>query len=394
MSAWKARLRPASFRGLAFEVTASTTKIGRRTVRHEYPLRDEPAVEDLGRATREFRLDGYFVGGDYMARRDAFAAAVETAGEGVLVHPFLGRVRAVCEACEIIENAEEGGVAGLRLVFVESGELRFPTGASASLGATVTASESLKAATVADFDEAFSLRAAGSLASSAASRVSSALGRLREALGAPGAVLAAGFSAAARIDALVDEATTLLRDPGSFAEALVLAFEDVGDDRALLEFLRTIPEADDEAAVRDADESPVAFQAYANQQALDRLMARTALAEIAIQVDADSFEALDDAEALRGELADRLADEQLDDFATGPESLAALADLRATIAERISILSAGLARLETVDVPSPIPSVVLSYELYGTPDRADEIVERNKVLSPLFVAGSVRVLSE
>ena len=42
-------LRPASFRGVAFEVESHSESGGRRVELHEYPLRDTPYAEDLGK---------------------------------------------------------------------------------------------------------------------------------------------------------------------------------------------------------------------------------------------------------------------------------------------------------------------------------------------------------
>ena len=46
-------LRPASFRGVSFQVDVASLSAGRRVQVHEYPQRDQPWVEDLGRATRQ-----------------------------------------------------------------------------------------------------------------------------------------------------------------------------------------------------------------------------------------------------------------------------------------------------------------------------------------------------
>ena len=55
MSVLTEQLQKASFRGVPFEVTSASLTAGRRTVVHEYPQRDKPYVEDLGRASRKLR---------------------------------------------------------------------------------------------------------------------------------------------------------------------------------------------------------------------------------------------------------------------------------------------------------------------------------------------------
>ncbi|MFX9939048.1 DNA circularization N-terminal domain-containing protein, partial [Acinetobacter baumannii] len=64
---WRDQLRPASFRGVPFHVTQATGTFGRRSVTHEYPFRDLPYVEDLGRRARTLRIEALLLGEDYMA---------------------------------------------------------------------------------------------------------------------------------------------------------------------------------------------------------------------------------------------------------------------------------------------------------------------------------------
>ncbi|WP_270796216.1 DNA circularization N-terminal domain-containing protein [Aeromonas sp. QDB11] len=79
------RLQPASFRGVAFKVDSDDLQVGRRTVLHEYPGRDTPSVEDLGRETREYAISAYLIGHDFIAERDRLIEALEQAGPGDLV---------------------------------------------------------------------------------------------------------------------------------------------------------------------------------------------------------------------------------------------------------------------------------------------------------------------
>jgi prophage DNA circulation protein len=46
--------QPASFRGVIFHVETGGKSSGRRTVTHEYPKRDDPYAEDMGRVARHF----------------------------------------------------------------------------------------------------------------------------------------------------------------------------------------------------------------------------------------------------------------------------------------------------------------------------------------------------
>jgi hypothetical protein len=56
-------LAPASFRGVQFAVTQTDFIGGRRQALHQYPGKDTPWAEDMGRAARRFRLRGFVLDG-------------------------------------------------------------------------------------------------------------------------------------------------------------------------------------------------------------------------------------------------------------------------------------------------------------------------------------------
>jgi prophage DNA circulation protein len=68
---WKDNLLPASFRGVAFFYEDTSREGGRRLANHEFPLRDENYLEDLGLRAKVHRIRGYVLGDDYFSDRDA-----------------------------------------------------------------------------------------------------------------------------------------------------------------------------------------------------------------------------------------------------------------------------------------------------------------------------------
>lgn len=123
---WQSRLRQASFKGMPFGVESHSSTQGRRVQIHEYPLRDDPYIEDLGKRAKEFSITGFVVGKNYMADRDRLLDACNQGGVGQLVHPYLGVKFVVCTAVSVSESADDGGVARFELSFVESGKNQFP----------------------------------------------------------------------------------------------------------------------------------------------------------------------------------------------------------------------------------------------------------------------------
>ena len=133
---WRDRLLPATFRGAPFRVESHAAEAsGRRAVVHEYPGRDLPRAEDLGRRAGEYTVEAYVLGRDYDRARDRLIRACAAAGAGDLDHPWLGRLRVICTGCRVSERSGEGGVARLSLTFVSAGEARWPAAGSNALGA-------------------------------------------------------------------------------------------------------------------------------------------------------------------------------------------------------------------------------------------------------------------
>lgn len=130
---WRDRLRDASFRGVPFSVEGDDASFGRRVQLHEYPNRDKPYTEDLGRAARRLTINAYVIGGDYADQRDRLIAAVETNGPGTLVHPQYGEMQgSINGTVKVSHSSAEGRMARISFEFVESGELTFPVAGMAT----------------------------------------------------------------------------------------------------------------------------------------------------------------------------------------------------------------------------------------------------------------------
>lgn len=134
-------MQPASFRGVAFKVDSDDLQVGRRTVLHEYPGRDTPSVEDMGRETREYVISAYLIGPDFIAERDRLIEALEQAGPGELVSPWYGRMNVVVMGKQRISHSKaDGGMCVVSFTFVESGEDEWPT--STQTGSSLLAGRS------------------------------------------------------------------------------------------------------------------------------------------------------------------------------------------------------------------------------------------------------------
>lgn len=96
---FRTELRPASFRGISFEIADDDSAGGRRWVTHEYPGRDEPDHEDMGAAVRAFSVRAVVIGSGYVSRAAALEKAFLQAGAGTLIHPHYGELQVVVKDC-------------------------------------------------------------------------------------------------------------------------------------------------------------------------------------------------------------------------------------------------------------------------------------------------------
>src|SRR6266566_298792 len=139
----------ASFRGVMFHVESGGRSSGRRSVVHEYPKRNEPYAEDMGRAARRFQFSGYLIYRprklnetnpilyDYVQQRKKLYDALEQDDAGILIHPVFASgsgIMVMCDRFSMTESREKGGYTQFEMSFVVAGT---PVG---SLGASVNSS--------------------------------------------------------------------------------------------------------------------------------------------------------------------------------------------------------------------------------------------------------------
>ena len=120
---WRLNLQPASYNGAGFFVDVDAKASGRRIALHEYPKRDIPYAEDMGRRAKRFTVTGYVIGPYYEDDRDALLAQLDALGNGVLVRPTtMADETVVVDTYTVTERRERGGSAAFEMTFIEAGQ--------------------------------------------------------------------------------------------------------------------------------------------------------------------------------------------------------------------------------------------------------------------------------
>ena len=385
-------LKPAAWRYIPFEAREVGREAGRRLVVHEYPQRDQPSFDDMGRKTRKWKLQGFVCGELAPAIRDRMIAACEKEGAGPLMHPTLGLVQARCDSLSVRESVDQGvNVVEFTFDFVEAGAAYsigvLQTVAALAKAAAVTASSAVVYTALHRSEgqpQEVRARAAADQAARAAS-LSGLAGKLSDR----GA--AEAFKGA--VDAIAAGAATLAGDPAAAVDAWQTTFATVtsaADLRAIASSLQPSFEASQAAAVAGPSSGTSATLAL-NAAALDLLLFPSALAQAAAAATSDTYVTWDDAVDVRDSLAAQLDVACL--WTVDADLYAALLDLKGVMVGAISDEAVALPRLRPLIVPRPRPALALAFDLYGDAERAVEIVTRNDLSDPSAVAGDLRVLT-
>lgn len=369
---WRNALRPASFRGCRFEVEAGSLSGGRRVQVHEYPQRDNPFTEDMGRSKREYSVSAFLIGPMARQQRDALLNALEEAGPGTLVHPFHGELRVAVQTFDCSWSKDEGGIFRVEMSFVEAGELTFPSSIMDSVAALVAAANTLQAIARGDFAALFGvLGLSGSVFDSALSAVGTVLDVL-DRLGGVGSALLGMFRS---------DLSGFLHDPVKLAAELGGLIGEITD----LSTLEQLAGADF-GMTTGKTVTAAGQQRAINADSLSTLVHLEAIAQAMRVVGGQSWEIYDDAVTVRDALSSRMDAEM--NVTQNDAVFSALREARVTLIADINRRAETMSRLQKVTLPETVPALVLSYDLYGTASRSGEIVARNRVRHPGFLPPS------
>lgn len=403
------QLRRASFRGVPFEVTSSNLSIGRRTQTFEYPQRDDPFTEDMGRSKRTIRITAFVVGYDYIARMKRLIAACEKPGSGRLIHPWLGSME-VTPTDLSAPVFESNRVASVSLTFVESGKLQYPN-ALLDVGAKcLSAAQLLVNAEFDEFVKTFDLSGAQDF--------------VKEAVGLDLQGMLNSETVQSVCDAfdLADELATLSHDVITLAEGGADAlFNRVLDTYGLQGFASTVHAWTDvshrfRSLTQSSELNSAKPQAVASRTTSERIekanaagqamirglsVANMVVAASEIGTSNDRLDAstpvqtapYDDLIAVRNEILEAIDEESLK--VSSDPIYEALCESRSAVYEAITQRAENQARLVSFKPSSVQPALVLAYDYYGDASREAEIVGRNKIRHSGFVpAVELKLLNE
>lgn len=388
MASWKANLRPASFRGKKFFVDSSQYTGGRRVVFHEFPDRDLPYAEDMGKVGQTFKIDGYILGDNYFDLKKDLREAANTEGAGELVHPYFGTLQVQCGAFSIDEVRGEGRYAKISFQFYEAGDNRFPQQVDDKQALLEDSAANALAMSKKSFDNKFSiLKQPGNVVDSARSTLSGAMDAFQKSTKDVRAATQAASNLAFSIRNAKAQLTDLMKAPGKLSKNLL-------DSLALLKgaIAKPIGQYNANATLfnfgvksNPAPATPSRKQEAKNNDTINQFIKQASVSQAAVAASLIPFASVTEAITIRNALRDQIDEISL---ATDDDDVyQAFRDLNAQIVKTMPDVDAQVPNVRTVPLEVTSNSLVLSYDLFENADGEADLITRNKIKNPAFILG-------
>lgn len=381
-----------SFRGVPFRTVDAEIKVGRRNVVNEYPQRDLPYVDDLGRKARRFVVEAYVIGDNYRAERDALIEAFEGKGSGELNHPRYGLRKVSLDGdVSMKESPERGGMARISVTFVEDSSNTFPKAVENTVAQVETAANAADDATEAAFGKEFSVEGMSVLADQAlkgmTSTVAGLLQTVRQVTSVGGLAKIVGLvgGLTGNLAGLIRTPVVLVQGLRSIYAQLVQELERPLSALAELQYVFFANTRSPSVALGGSTRA----RSLANDTARADLQRRLALTNqarvLAVAIaNTDVTATSAQATALRDSLVAQI-DMELEVNDPPAEVAKALTRVRAAVVRDVAARSELLLSRSTYTPQAVLPAVVLAHRIYQDATRADELVGRNGVKHPAFV---------
>ncbi|MBA8735346.1 DNA circularization protein [Chromobacterium violaceum] len=442
-----------SWRGRPFYFKSAGAEVGRRNVLHEYPYRDIPYGEDIGRAARVYRVTALFIGPTAKQDLQLLLDDLEAAGPGELDHPYHGRLLCQLQGKATVRDPDfVGGVTEVEMVFVEAGQNLEPNAADDTDAQLDEAADEALAASADELsgnwldDIAGLAEEAAAVVEQLCATLESYLAPLDQALAAVDRIINAvqriinaPLALVGRIQGRIQSLIGRLRNPFSgLSSWRKLLRGDVLHPYQTLEPNRGRRPADAPGSSRPGDRpaggaatysarpawAVAAAQRIASQQragggtssgsvpagsrgaaqsgqaqtlplmppSLTDFVRRVLVIEAARSIPRAQFESKAELESARDVILDALNVE----LQAAPDTLyPAMQALRQAVARSLAARAPTVAELDIITTHATLPALVVAYQATGGVEVAADLVARNSVRHPGFVPpGRLEVLRD
>lgn len=411
---WVGTLRKASYRGVGFWVETDKIATGRRLAVHEFPHRDTPYVEDLGRKANTISVTAYVHGDNVGSLEGRLRKACDAGGAARLNLP-MARTMAHCEDCSRQYSKDKLGYIAFDLKFVVEGSRPAPFSGlnnaraiefrAGKIAAPLSAAVSLtfKGIGVPGFVSEAAVEQLRDIAAAIDGAVRSS--PVAPEIAGPLLLAAADLSvAAADLIQIGDRGDRFTAT--SFIAASELASADALVDAVVSIFIKAREGLAPEYAVGflepwlsyETPSAPVLSPSEgiraSNERVIDNLVRVAAASQYAAAAAVREYPSRREATQARADVAEHF--ETVLEGLAGWEAYQAwieVSEMRGQTVELLSRLVTDLAPVLQVSANRSMPSLWWANRLYGDASRAGELATRNGVKHAAFMPFEFEALS-
>lgn len=425
---WRNEKQEASFRGVPFFCETDEQPVGQRAQVNEYPLRDMPSVQFLGKKAMRITMSAWVAGDDFLEKRDALLDALEAPGPGELVHPWFGRMKASAVDSSVSHSRKEQGMSRFSLVFIREEESETAPSIQQNIAATLGAElQATDAIFIDRFSELISSIDMLAIRADAVVRpITEIMTVISEIYGDVTAIIDSGLS-------VVDE---IISAPSRFAENLLSFVRSASGDfngfynnifgmatvggidlrlrsietikrvpmpisQGSYQFVAATKQLVERAILIDAMGGAAKFPSAGSRPSrLKKRMPAVSDNTIAqaesVDIESFAYDTLgveyvpvpvaDDIWRLRTNIGETVWSAMTNSVG---EDYEALSSVRGLVLRHLGRVARGSSSIIEVKNPVPQPALVLSYRLFGDARRAAEIISRNQIIHPGFVPAKI-----
>lgn len=414
---WRDKLLPASFRGISFLIPQASVPVGMKGQLHEFPQRDTPFFEQLGKQSQVHKMTAWVIGDDCFERRDKLIEALNTPGGGELVHPWLGKIQVKAGECDMSHDFVGGGMVSFELTFYPDVPLKTPATKVNTQAQVVNSSESLLTSSLNRYKNAMAtvnqarlglLQMRNSLMNVFSvvqqqfapflSVFTDVTGFAQSLINSPGtlsSLFSSYFSSFSGFDFFSSSTSGRSRSGSSEGGGYRGAVAEASQQVEAVGSINTVSSIGGTDAI-------TASQATANL-VQDSTLVQIGLivSEMPVTPQPESIEAMpsveqqalqpivrpdvpvaDDVIELRDNLNEAIHEASLK---ADPEHYLVLNSFRQTVVRHLTAVAQSGVKLVDITPPETLSALVLAYRRFGDATRSPEVVQRNRIQHPGFV---------
>lgn len=388
---WKDNIIQPSFKGVEFKLDSNTKKGGRRVSAHEFPFKEKPASEDIGRKQKSFSVEGYVIGSNYHLDKIKLEDALDSEGPGELITPFWGILNVRCTEYTVEErNNRDGGMAVFSMSFIETGIELDAVPKDDPFNSLIDRVADVLDLSKNEFAQKFSVN------------------------GLPAAFIDSALVATKKLTNAVDNSFNLIRSQGDgvsiikrktsqindninkllaapiefgnvISEAIALSGDNSSDKTGSFKAMSNVYEAGEMSEPELVGLTPNREQEKVNESELKKLQRRTSLTKLVEASTELTFKTIDEAYQTRDNIVAKLNYELylIDDN----DLYQAMYDLKKLFVALVPDTSSSIPKLKKIETQKTLPALAVIYQEFGSIEKVEDFIQRNSISNPAFIKG-------